>query len=145
MPHPDSHKEPSHKSENDVFELARENTRKRLGEFADIYMQAKILYVTKLFDKIGESNDLVELKSLQAELNNALYSPEDIAQLDQKIGALLSMFKNHLSSFIEIAQEWSSAKNGHGGYSHGPLKSDHDHVPRQPRHNQGKSGHGEHH
>lgn len=99
---------PSDDREN-MFGPARASMRARLGEFMDVYMDAKIKVAQKLADKIAGENDVEKLMELRAKLNDVMFAEDDIAQLDSKIKALLAMLQTNATAFIALRQEWKSS------------------------------------
>lgn len=94
---------------NDLFGPARASMRTRLGELADVYMDAKIKSAQKLADKIAGENDVEKLMELRAKLNDVMFAEDDITQLDTKIKALVSMLQTNATSFIALRKEWRTA------------------------------------
>ncbi len=109
-------KDMSHFDEKDnLFGPARASMRARLGEFMDVYMDAKIKIAQKLADKIAGENDVEQLMALRAKLNDVMFAEDDITQLDTKIKALLAMLQTNATAFITLRQQWkSSIEDTHG-------------------------------
>jgi hypothetical protein len=104
------------KKDPHLFGPARASMRTRLGEFADVYMDAKIKIAQKLADKIAGENDVDKLMELRGKLNDVMFAQDDITQLDAKIKALLAMLQTNATAFIALRQEWESSveeKHGH--------------------------------
>ncbi len=101
---------------NDLFGPARASMRTRLGEFADVYMDAKIKIAQKLADKIAGENDLDKLMELRTKLNDVIFAEDDITQLDTKIKALVAMLQTNATCFLALREEWKTAamKDFHG-------------------------------
>lgn len=93
---------------NDLFGPARASMRAGLGEFADVYMDAKIKIAQKLADKIASENDVDKLMELRAKLNDVMFTEDDIMQLDTKIKALVAMLQTNATSFIALRKEWTT-------------------------------------
>jgi len=95
----------------------RASVRARLGQFADVYMDAKIKITQKIADQIAGVNDLDKLMELRTALNNVMLDADDIARLDSKIKALISMFKTNATAFLAFRKEWGdgirSTQNKH--------------------------------
>lgn len=94
---------------SDIFGPARASMRTRLGEFMDIYMDAKIKIAQKLADKIAGENDMDKLFELRTKLNDVMFSEDDITQLDAKIKALISMLQANATTFIALRLDWNRA------------------------------------
>lgn len=96
-------------AESDLFGPARASMRTRLGEFAVVYMDAKIKIAQKLADKIAGENDVDKLMELRGKLNDVMFAQDDIAQLDAKIKALITMLHTNATAFIALRDEWGAA------------------------------------
>lgn len=59
--------------------------RSHLGEFADVWMQARIRLLRKLEDRIAQATDPAELAALRLELNDAFVSEQDIEIAEAKL------------------------------------------------------------
>lgn len=95
-----------------MFRPACASIRARLGEFMDVYMDAKIKVAQKLADKIAGENDVDKLMELRAKLNDVMFAEDDITQLDAKIKALLAMLQTNATAFIALRQEWKTSVGG---------------------------------
>lgn len=103
---------------NDLFGPARASMRTRLGEFADVYMDAKIKIAQKLADKIAGENDVSKLMELRSKLNDVLFAEEDVTQLDTKIKALITMLQVNATAFLAVRKEWRSSLEEQRGHHH---------------------------
>lgn len=99
----------SDSDKNDLFGPARASMRTRLGEFTDVYMDAKIKIAQKLSDKIAGENDVEKLMELRSKLNDVMFSEDDITQLDTKIKAFMAMLQANVTAFIALRTEWKAA------------------------------------
>lgn len=95
--------------EIDVMTLVRASVRTRLGEFADVFLDAKIKIAQKLSDKISGENDIDKLMELRSKLNDVMFSKEDVEQMDAKIGAGLAMMEKHMTTVIKLQKQWKDA------------------------------------
>lgn len=95
----------------DIFSPARASMRARLGEFADVYMDARIKIARKISDKISSENDVDKLMELRGKLNDVLLADDDIAQLDAKITAFVVMLQTNATAFMSLRNEWMTALN----------------------------------
>ena len=91
---------------DDIFGPARASMRVRLGQFVDVYMDAKIKIAQKIADKIAGENDVDKLMELRAKLNDVMFAEEDITQHDAKIKALLAMLQTNATAFLSLRKEW---------------------------------------
>lgn len=67
--------------------------RNHLGEFADEWMRAKIGLVRKLNAHIELETDLEKLKEFRSELNNLLFSEEDVTQMSGRLTKLFELLR----------------------------------------------------
>ncbi|MFA5131720.1 MAG: hypothetical protein WC444_00125 [Candidatus Paceibacterota bacterium] len=106
-------KESTSPLKNDLFGPARASMRARLGEFVDIYMDAKIKVTQKLFDEIAGAKDVDSMMALRAKLNDVILTEDDIKQFDAKIGAFVTVLQRHATAFIKLQQEVKDAAKGY--------------------------------
>ena len=86
-----------HEDKDNMLGPVRASIRTRLGEFTDVYMDAKIKIAQKLADKIAGENDIDNLMELHFKLNDVMISEDDIVKLNDKMKAFLDMLDTHAS------------------------------------------------
>ncbi len=94
---------------NDILGPARASMRARLGEFADVYMDAKIEIAKKLAAMIVLESNPAKLMRLKAKLNDVMLAEDDINQLDSKLKAFLGMCSTNAGAFLALRDHWKTS------------------------------------
>ncbi len=95
----------------DMLSHVRSSLQKRLGEFADVYMDAKIKIAQKIGDQIAGTSDPEQLMQLSSNLNDVLISTEDIRRHGEKVKFWLTVVDENLDTMISLRDRWSNFKS----------------------------------
>lgn len=88
--------------QNRILDTAQASLRNHLGEFADLFMQAKIQLLRKISDRIAAASTEEELAKLRKELHDSFLSEEDIADMEAKTTKFFNLVESNIDRLLAI-------------------------------------------